>query len=143
MNRKRLISILDSYGAEPARWPAAERAEAIETLRRQPDAGDLMARAGTVDEAFARLKLDSEDISPAPDFIAALTRVPLVEPQRKGWIEVPDWLKAWPQLSSLAAAMMVAGFVVGTVMPTNDQPSVEIEMGLALYGTSMNSETGS
>jgi len=142
MNRKRLITIIDSYGADAARWPEAERAAALAELSRQPDAEALLAPAGSVDAALTRLKAETADMALPPGFMAGLRSVPVTVRQRRGWIEVPDWLKAWPQLSSLAAAMMLAGFVVGTVLPT-EQPTVEIEMGLALYGTSSNSEVGS
>jgi hypothetical protein len=143
MNRKRLISIIESYGADEVLWPEAERAAALAELSRQPDAEALLAGPAGVDAALARLKAATHDPALPPGFLATLQTIPLAQRQRRLWIEVPDWLKAWPQLSSLAAGMMLAGFLAGMVLPANDQPSLEIEIGLAVYGTSMNTEVGS
>jgi hypothetical protein len=142
MNRNRLIGIIESYGADTARWPRAERAAAMVELARQPDAEALLAVPAGLDRALAGLKAATDSAALPPGFLATLQTIPLAQRQSRLWIEVPDWLKAWPQLSSLAAGMMLAGFVAGMALPPQ-QPSVEIEIGLAVYGTSMNAETGS
>jgi len=142
MNRKRLIGIIESYGADEARWPEAERVAAMAELGRQPDAEALLAAPAGLDRALSRLKAATGDAALPPGFLAKLQTIPLTRRQGRRGIEVPDWLKAWPQLSSLAAGMMLAGFVAGMALPPQ-QPSVEIEIGLAVYGTSMNAEIGS
>jgi len=48
----RVRTLLDAYGADPARWPAAERAAALELLARSPDARACRVAAARLDDAL-------------------------------------------------------------------------------------------
>ena len=52
MTPDRLRMLLDAYGADPARWPVAERAAALELLARSPDARAHRVAAARLDDAL-------------------------------------------------------------------------------------------
>ena len=52
MTLDRVRTLLDAYGADPARWPAAERAAALELLARSPDARAHRVAAARLDDAL-------------------------------------------------------------------------------------------
>ena len=52
MTLDRVRTLLDAYGADPARWPAAERAAALELLARSPDARACRVAAARLDDAL-------------------------------------------------------------------------------------------
>lgn len=52
MNLARLAEILDAYGAEPKRWPLAEREKALALLRDSAEAKALAAAAARLDAAL-------------------------------------------------------------------------------------------
>jgi len=52
MTLDRLRTLLDAYGADPARWPAVERAAALELLARSPEARAHRVAAARLDDAL-------------------------------------------------------------------------------------------
>jgi hypothetical protein len=52
MTPDRLRTLLDAYGADPARWPTAERADALELLARSPEARAHRVAAARLDDAL-------------------------------------------------------------------------------------------
>jgi len=69
MTKGRFGAIVEAYGANPDRWPAAERASAKVFLGKHPDAKKLVAMAGGLDAT-----LDSAP-QPKPADIAFLKRL--------------------------------------------------------------------
>lgn len=61
MDMRRLEVLLDAYGADPARWPAAERAAALALLATDPAARAWLEQARRLDRA-----LDALPPAPAP-----------------------------------------------------------------------------
>lgn len=61
MDMQRLEVLLDAYGADPARWPAAERAAALALLAADPAAQAWLEQARRLDRA-----LDALPPAPAP-----------------------------------------------------------------------------
>ena len=55
MDLQRLETLLDAYGADPARWPAAERAAALALLAIDPAAQAWLEKARQLDRALDRL----------------------------------------------------------------------------------------
>lgn len=55
MDLRRLEELIDAYGADPARWPAAERAAAQALLAIEPAARTLQDRARRLDSALDAL----------------------------------------------------------------------------------------
>lgn len=48
MNPERFTAIVEAYGADPKRWPEAERAEA-QAFAQRPEAADVLAKASEID----------------------------------------------------------------------------------------------
>jgi hypothetical protein len=110
MDIERFKVLLDGYGADPARWPAAERAAAETFARRSPEAAALMAAARALDRALAWLPAAAPALDPVA-VAAAASAAPqrrARQPRRSGF----GFGLAWPNFAGLAAAMVI-GFVVG------------------------------
>jgi hypothetical protein len=110
MNIDRFKVLLDGYGADPTRWPAAERAAAEAFARTSPEAASLMAAARALDGALACLPPAAPVLDPVA-VAAAASAAPqhrARQPRRSGF----GFGFAWPNFAGLAAAMAV-GFVVG------------------------------
>lgn len=122
-----LRRLLDSYGADPARWPAERRQAALQCLEESAEARALREAAmlldGVLDQAAA----------PAParqlkDAIVAAATAP-----RQPLWAVPIWPfgPAWKPVSALAAAIIL-GFVAGSQMPepfAAHEQAIEGEIG--------------
>ncbi|MBI2977926.1 MAG: hypothetical protein HYY38_03675 [Rhodospirillales bacterium] len=106
MNRLRLQRLIEAYGADPARWPAAERDAARALLAQTPDAAAMRARARLLDEAL-------DGFAPAADagaeqrLLRALAELPRQAPAMP-----PLMAGFWPRAAMLAAASM-AGVIIG------------------------------
>ena len=108
MNIDRFKVLLDGYGADPARWPAAERAAAEAFARTSPEAASLIAAARALDRALECMPTAAPALDPVA-VAAAASAAPqrrARQPRRSGFGF------AWPNFAGLAAAMAV-GFVVG------------------------------
>ena len=124
MTLNRLQQVAEAYGADPRRWPAAER-QALEPLLAQHPAAHALLRG---EQNLDRL-LDGWQVAP-PDWalerrivaVAAMAgQVRPVRPWQRlaGWLELlwpgnglPRGRLLWPQVAGLAAAAMI-GFLVG------------------------------
>jgi hypothetical protein len=110
MNIDRFKVLLDGYGADPARWPAAERAAAEAFARTSPEAASLIAAARALDRALECMPTAAPALDPVA-VAAAASAAPqrrASRPRRSGF----GFGFAWPNFAGLAAAMVV-GFVVG------------------------------
>lgn len=111
MNLDRFQELLDAYGADPRRWPEAERGAAIAFLSDSAEAQARAARARALDALLeeagppAAPKLDPEALA------ASITRTPQ-RPARREWPGPWTASFGWPGLAGLAAAAL-AGFLVG------------------------------
>ena len=115
--------LLDAHGADLARWPVQQRADAERLLATDPAARALWERARQFDARIARqLATVSEheartEQAAQARVLAALAQLP---PQRRQtwWGEwssaLLDWdfTPAWPRIAALAS-VAVAGFVIG------------------------------
>jgi hypothetical protein len=141
MNPERLDQLIATYGAEPARWPADERAEAQALLG---------ANAAAIDAALA---LDSALDAWKPQFPTMDLRNRILAAAPKPRTQRPVWIWARPRLwlqgAGLAMAC-VAGVAAGVTLIgpnlANAFPSerggAESAMsdGLSAFGTPL--ETG-
>ncbi|MCR9175493.1 MAG: hypothetical protein NXI19_05760 [Alphaproteobacteria bacterium] len=115
ISERRVLELIDAYGAVPARWPATERAPAMDLVARTPDLRIAMETAAVLDEM-----LDTRPTPmPNPALRVELKKIP---DQRHGL----DWLSAlwpfgapWRPAMGLAAALAV-GLLVGAVSPPAD-----------------------
>jgi hypothetical protein len=119
MTLDRLRAIVDAYGADPARWPAAERAAGEALVAGSPSARALVADAAPLDTALDTLPalrptpamrtavLAAAPRPPAPSFAARL---------REGWRELFGELGGWQTAGGILAAALVLGIVSGRML---------------------------
>lgn len=87
MTPTRLADILDAYGADPARWPAAERKAALALLATEPDLARHQAEAATLDAALARwARSPVATPGPQPALTRALEALPPAPDKRPRWL---------------------------------------------------------
>lgn len=55
MDRSRLNAILESYGADPARWPEAEREAALRSIEADPEMKRALGAARVLDAMLAKV----------------------------------------------------------------------------------------
>ena len=111
MNLRRLEALLDAHGADPARWPAAERAAAQELLAADPAAQKRLHEARRLDRALDRLPPAP---APAADLAAriravALQQNPLAAPAAPAPAPIPaNGNRApWRFTAALAASALI------------------------------------
>ena len=61
MDKKRLSAILEAYGADPAHWPAAERAAALALAEAEPSLANERSAAATLDRLLAKAPAGTVD----------------------------------------------------------------------------------
>ena len=114
-------NLLDCQGADPARWPAAERTRANALLQASPQAQALLAEAQRLDEALDQ----AFPPMPAPATLESRILAGLSHPsaeavenatdQGEDWAE---WLAAWLMARfwrpvGIACAPFLIGFAMG------------------------------
>ncbi|BDW99919.1 hypothetical protein [Maricaulis maris] len=98
MTDERFFQILEAYGADPARWPADERAEAEAFALGHPD---LIADAAQ----------SERDLDALLDQLIEPERAsPLLERRLLAQLPVPA-LPSWMAPSAIAAALLVGAFI--------------------------------
>jgi len=111
---KRVREIVAAYGADAARWPAAERAAALAIVRDDPELSALLQEARRLDAMLDEFapplpKVNAGDLAGRIMGSAPQTRVR----RRRGEASVPFWRWfGWPKLAGLAMAGLI-GFTVG------------------------------
>lgn len=116
MSLDRLKILLDAYGADPRRWPAAERAAAQALLGSSADARTAAHEAGRLDALLDRAPVRA-DAAADPALLAAIIAktVPAAASRRpaRSWTEAfAARFAFWPNFAALAAAGVV-GFLIG------------------------------
>jgi hypothetical protein len=106
MTPERLAEILAAYGAEPARWPAGEREEALALLRRDEGAARPAAALDRALDRFAVACPDATTVGRALAGFAALSPGSLL---RRWWFA--------PLLAGAGALGMAAGALLLALMP--------------------------
>lgn len=117
MNIELLQTFLDRHGADPARWPAHERAAVEQLIDSDSEARTLFEEARYLDAALMH-----HGGAIAPDD-AALARITArlngpLPPQKKPFWRLPaillDWqfAPAWPRMAALAGCLAL-GFAFG------------------------------
>jgi len=119
--------LLESYGADPARWPDDRRQTALRCLEKSAEARALQDEAAGLDATLDRAVAPA----PAPELMAAILAA-ASEPKPHFWT-VPLWPfgPIWKPVSALAAAAML-GIVAGSFVPgpfTTRNQVIEGEIG--------------
>lgn len=104
----RLRALLDSYGADPTRWPADERVAALVLLQADPQARALREEAARLDAA-----LDGWVIAAPSAGLAARVLASAPAPRehwlRRLWEDIGGW--------RLAAPAFAASLALGALLP--------------------------
>ena len=122
MSLDRLQRMIDANGADPLRWPEAERPAAQALVGRSPEARQMVARARALDDALAALPADGPDAA-----LARLTAATAFQPPQAGrqsaaarsvGLRLSVLATAfWPR-AAVMASMTALGIVVGlTIEP--------------------------
>jgi len=119
MSLDRLKTLLDAYGADPNRWPEAERAGGRELLAGSAEARAYAQEARRLDSVLAHGALHAEVRVDAAALASQIARTPQ-RPQpggvaggRSRGSGAGAWFAfGWPNFAALAAAGLV-GFLVG------------------------------
>ena len=103
-------TLLDAWGADPARWPSDRRAAAEALAARSDEARQLLA-----DEAAFDALLGAEPApEPGPALTASILAIPRsARQERRGFGWSFGFLPALPRFAGLTAAA-VMGFYIGT-----------------------------
>lgn len=115
MNLERIKSLAEAYGANPARWPAAERADAEAFLAAEPEARRWLEEAAAIDRL-----LDAAETQKVTRALEDRILAHLPEPHvaRAGlFAKLSDLLPgSWAPASALACSL-VLGLAVGATLP--------------------------
>jgi hypothetical protein len=114
MTLARLRVLLDTYGAAPERWPAAERAAAEALLARAPEAQRWQAASRGLDALL--------DAAPAPPASSDLARRILAATPPRTRARLPRAARALTALVPLAAAAGLALWLAG---PAERPPAID------------------
>jgi hypothetical protein len=112
MTIDRLRTILDAYGAAPARWPEAEREAALALIAQSPEARAAVDEAGALDATIDVYGNPAENAINPLKLVAAITAQSQDNPQQAQAKQAARITIGWPNFAGLAAAL-VAGFLVG------------------------------
>lgn len=121
MNLERFATIVDAYGAEPARWPDAERAAALALLLASTEARARREAASALDGLLATLP----PARPSADLREAVLAA---APRRRGRAGLFGGL-GWRPVGAALAASFLLGLIVGGVI---DGPSATAADGSQL-----------
>lgn len=134
MTLERLQTILDAYGADPARWPEAERMAAERLLAAMPEAHvkyEAAARLDTMLDSTTLPKLRPLDTTILTARVVAMPqRDPLRHPL--GWLVHTIGVDG-PAAAGLALAAALAGFLIGWGDP---EPAIADETLAVLFPVS-------
>ena len=112
MTLERLQTILDAYGGNPERWPAAERDAALALIASSAAARRAVNAAAPLDRALAGFANPAQNAINPLKLVSAIT----AQPQRPAAAAAPNaadrFIIRWPNIAGLAAAA-IAGFLIG------------------------------
>ena len=122
MNHARFSELLDAYGADPQRWPAAERGPAQALLDASPEATRLRLQAALLDDALDQYTL----APPAAALRQSLLSAALL-PRQRSWRD--SLAELWRDLGGwrLAAPAFAASLALGALLPLMlDESAVDL-----------------
>lgn len=112
MTNERFKELLDAYGANPARWPEAEREAALALAKSSDEARRLLDEAAALDRL-----IDLAETTPVTPELQARILAALPELRRGGVIaSLMPGRPAWIPITALAASLAL-GLGVGTFIP--------------------------
>lgn len=124
---ERFTALVEAWGADPARWPAAERPAALALL-------ETSTAARAVVEREKRLDLALDLTPPAAPPPAALARrlAGLAADPRSLWTDLLALFGGWRPAAAALALCIAAGVVLGTAVPTAQEAETQVVYEAAL-----------
>ena len=126
MDDKRFEALVTAYGAEPSRWPEAERALALRHLAATPEAHRRRAGAQRLDGLLDAWRLDAPGADLQRRVAAAAPLARLLRPRTL-------WLSAAGLAAACAAGVLVGADVERTTLraqPTSEQSDPAVTAAL-------------
>lgn len=140
MNAERLQALIAAYGADPQRWPQAERA-AAQALASDPHASAVLREARALDAALDALPPVAPDVALRRSILDALpARAPGLGQVLGEFLAGIGWRLAGPAFA-LALAGGVAAGVLFESEPATDTDDTEL-LALAQLGEPSWSDEG-
>jgi hypothetical protein len=106
---ERFETLLDAYGAEPERWPSAERDAAKALLRSDARAQALQQAALALDSHLEQVEVDE----PSARLRARILEIPIRHPREHAVLHAPRY-SGW-RLTLLALVPCALGFFSGAL----------------------------
>lgn len=139
---QRLRDVLDTFGADDARWPMSSRAELEAVLERSADARALLREARALDAlldqapALDRARMDALAIRIVGAATASSQRTPEAVPPERGGdvVRFPQrrqapvssaWREGPARTAALLAASLLMGIFAGTTLVTGDAGTIQ------------------
>jgi hypothetical protein len=137
--RTRLAEVLAAYGADPARWPAAERVPLMAYVESKPDLQALLIEAREIDQVLAGAKTPSVPAGAAARLLAqAEQQIPkaTVIPFDRAQARPRPAIWSWGAAAALAASFGLGIFLGTTNFAAHfgDSDVVEIDDPIVLTG---------
>jgi hypothetical protein len=137
--RTRLAEILAAYGADPARWPAAERDRLLAHVEAAPELQALLAEAREIDQVLARAKAPRVPAGALARLLAEAARhkpQPSVIPFDQARARPRSSIWSWGAAAALAASFGLGIFLGTTNFAARFDSSdvVEIDDPIVLTG---------
>lgn len=130
MTIERFKVLVEAYGANPARWPEAERAVAEAFANATPEAQRLLAEAAALDHV-----LSAADTAPVSRELETRVLDSFTSPKARRASWLPDFVP-WSQAAALAASL-VLGMFAGGALPAIagiGETGVSVEPAMMAFG---------
>jgi len=137
VSAKRAARILEAYGADPARWPAAERAGTLAALNKFPELANARQSATDMDQFLG----GAPDYTPSADLARRISAAAIHEAAKPGW---RIWLSGLIPVSGTPMGLMqpmatlfiavTLGLMAGAFIPDSDNDAMAEEFMLLAFG---------
>jgi hypothetical protein len=137
--RTRLAEVLAAYGADPARWPAAERDEFMAHIENAPDLQALLTEAREIDQVLASANTPAVPAGAAARLLARAGQQksrPTVIPLDRARTRPRPSIWSWGAAAALAASFGLGIFLGTTNFAAHfgNSDVVEIDDPIVLTG---------
>ena len=144
VSAKRAARIIEAYGADPARWPVAERAGTLAALNKFPELANARQSAVGMDEFLG----GAPEYTPSADLARRISAAAVHEaakPRWRAWLAGLIPVSGTPMgLMQPVATLFVAvtlGLMAGAFIPGSDNDAMAEEFMLLAFGPAYQMQT--
>lgn len=143
MNRERFQQLIQAYGADPSRWPLADRAQAESLRLADPEARAAAETEGALDDALDAWKPQFPTMDLRNRILAAAPKPRSVAPAR-GWR--PLWLGGAGLAAACAAGVVVGAAVIAPSLANafpvdHAEAASSLADGVSVFGSTLDAES--